>query len=38
MQQFIYDEVLILCMKSLVVYYSRTNITEKLAKTGKLEI
>ena len=33
MQQFIYDEVLILCMKSLVVYYSRTNITEKLAKT-----
>ena len=33
MQQFIYDEVVILSMKSLVVYYSRTNITEKLAKT-----
>lgn len=33
MQQFIYDEVLIVCMKSLVVYYSRTNITEKLAKS-----
>ena len=33
MQQFIYDEVLILCMKSLVAYYSRTNITEKLAKS-----
>ena len=33
MQQFIYDEVLIVSMKSLIVYYSRTNITEKLAKS-----
>ena len=33
MQQFIYDDILILCMKSLVSYYSRTNITKKLAES-----
>lgn len=33
MQQFIYDKVLIIIMKSLVAYYSRSNITKKLAES-----
>lgn len=32
MQQFIYDKTLTIIMKSLVVYYSRSNITKKLAE------
>ena len=38
MQQFIYDEVLSIIMKSLVVYYSRTNVTKKLAESIASEI